>query len=269
MDPRITIHVHGGIADVRLARPDKMNAIDDAMFDALVAAGERLRTESGLRAVVLSGEGRAFCAGLDMGNFAQMAAGTGQTSVEAHRAAGGSGPNRAQKAALGWRAIPVPVIAAVHGVAFGGGLQVMLGADIRLVTGDAKLAVMEMRWGLVPDMSGIIRLRRLVSDDVLSELVYAGRTFSGAEAAKIGVATRLAGDPRAAALALAAEIAAKNPHAVRAAKRLANLAEDGDEAVLITAEAAEQLNLMGSPNQIEAVRANLEKRAPCFADVGE
>lgn len=267
MDQRITISIEAGIADVRLARPEKLNAIDDAMFDALIATGEQLKHERGLRAVVLSGEGRAFCAGLDMGNFDKMASGAGETSVEMQAAAGTSGPNRAQKSAIVWRAVPVPVIAAVHGVAFGGGFQIMLGADIRFVAGDTKLAAMEMRWGLIPDMAGVTRLRRLVRDDILRDLIYTGRIFSGEKAAQIGVATRACPDPRAEALALAAEIAAKSPHAIRAAKRLANLAEDADEAALIAAEAAEQLELIGSLNQVEAVRANLEKREAKFQDV--
>jgi enoyl-CoA hydratase/carnithine racemase len=166
-----------------------------------------------------------------------------------------------------WREIPVPVIAAVHGVAFGGGFQLTLGADIRIVAPDAQLAVLEIKWGLVPDMAGMVLLRGLVRDDVARELTYTGRIFSGTEALAMGLATRVSENPRAAALALAAEIATKSPHAIRGAKRLHNLSADGDQHAILKAESVEQAALIGSPNQIEAVMANLQKRTANFADV--
>jgi enoyl-CoA hydratase/carnithine racemase len=266
MSDRVTVEIAGGVADVRLARPDKMNALDDAMFDALIATGERLKTEPGLRAVVLSGEGRAFCAGLDMGNFAKMASGErgGAGLVESPRTANGA--NRAQQPVMVWRELPVPVIAAVHGVAFGGGFQLALGPDIRIVAPDAKLAILEIKWGLVPDMGGVALLRGLLRDDVARELTYTGRIFDGTEAHEIGLATKLSADPHAEALAMAREIASKNPHGVRAAKRLLNLAADADTHAILRAESAEQEALIGSPNQVEAVMAGLEKRAASFAD---
>src|SRR5208282_3896846 len=151
MEDRIKVQLHNGVADVRLVRADKMNALDDAMFSGLVETGERLKTQAGLRAVVLSGEGRAFCAGLDMGNFSKMASGErrgGAGLVDMPRTPGGA--NRAQQAVMVWREIPVPVIAAVHGVAFGGGFQLALGADMRFVAPDAKLAVLEIKWDWSP-----------------------------------------------------------------------------------------------------------------------
>jgi enoyl-CoA hydratase/carnithine racemase len=171
MDDRIRVDMHGGVADVRLVRTDKMNALDDAMFTALVETGERLKNQKGLRAVVLSGEGRAFCAGLDMGNFGKMASGErrgGAGLVDMPRTEGGS--NRAQQAVMVWRELPVPVIAAVHGVAFGGGFQLALGPDIRIVAPDTRMAVLEIKWGLVPDMAGLVLLRGLVRDDVARPL---------------------------------------------------------------------------------------------------
>lgn len=265
MNDRVAIDIKDGVADVRLVRTDKMNALDDEMFSALIAAGERLKTERGVRAVVLSGEGRAFCAGLDMGNFQKMASGERRGgSVQGERTPRGA--NRAQHAVLVWREIPVPVIAAVHGVAFGGGFQLTLGADIRFVTADAKLSIMEIRWGLVPDMSAFAVLPKLLRDDVARELTYTGRVFSGEEAFRLGLATRLCTDPRAEALALAAEIAGKNPQAIRAAKRLFDTAYVADEAAILLAESTEQAALIGSPNQVEAVMANMEKRAPAFGD---
>ena len=267
MEDRIKVDVKDGVADVRLVRTDKMNALDDAMFEALIRTGEELKTRKDVRAVVLSGEGKAFCAGLDMGNFAKMASGErsgGKGLVDTPRTEGGS--NRAQHAVMVWREIPVPVIAAVHGVAFGGGFQLALGADLRFVAADAKMAVMEIKWGLVPDMAGVVLLRGLVRDDQARELTYSGRIFSGEEALSLGIATRVCVDPRAEALALATEIAGRNPHAIRASKRLFNLAAEADQHTILRAESEEQGALIGSPNQKEAVMSNLEKRAAVYAD---
>ena len=268
MNDRITVTIEGGVADVRLVRVDKMNALDDAMFEALVQTGERLKAEPGLRAVVLSGEGRAFCAGLDMGNFGRMAEGPRAAP------AGGAGfadrthgiANRAQYAVWVWREIPVPVIAAVHGVAFGGGFQLALGADMRFVAPDTRMAVLEIKWGLVPDMAGTMLMRHLAREDVVRELTYTGRIFSGEEALAMGFATRVCADPRAEGLAVAHEIAGKNPHAVRASKRLLNAAAVTDQGSGLIQETVEQIALIGSPNQVEAVMANMQKRAPAFTD---
>jgi len=271
MSDRVIVEIDNGVADVRLVRAEKMNAIDNAMFDALVEAGEGLKDRADVRAVVLSGEGRAFCAGLDMGNFRQMASGErrgGERSLdELARGRTDAGANRAQQACYVWREVPVPVIAAVHGVAFGGGFQLALGADIRIVAPDAQLAVLEIKWGLVPDMSGIVLMRGLVRDDVARELTWTGRVFSGDEAVQMGLATHVSADPRADALALARQIASKNPHAIRAGKRLLNLAQsDAEIEQIFLEETREQVTLIGSKNQVEAVMANMEKREPSFAD---
>jgi enoyl-CoA hydratase/carnithine racemase len=268
-DNRVTVTIEGGVADVRLVRADKMNALDAAMLSALIEAGDRLKSEPGLRAVVISGEGRAFCAGLDMGSFANMAespraALLGGESGFAERVYGIA--NRAQYTAWVWREIPVPVIAAVHGVAFGGGFQLALGADMRFVAPDTRMAVLEIKWGLVPDMGGTMLMRHLAREDVVRELTYTGRIFSGEEALGLGFATRVCADPRAEALATAREIAAKSPHAIRAAKRLLNAAPVTDERSGLIQETVEQLALIGSPNQVEAVLANMQKRAPAFRD---
>lgn len=265
MTDRIKLEIADGVADVRLSRPDKMNALDDAMFSALIETGERLKTEAGVRAVVLSGEGRSFCAGLDTSNFANMASGKRSGGlVDTPRTPGGA--NRAQQAVMVWREVPVPVIAAVHGVAFGGGFQVALGADLRFVAPDARMSVMEIKWGLVPDMAGVVLLRGLMRDDQFRDLTYSGRIFSGEEAYGLGIATRVTADPRGEALAYAADIAGKSPDAIRGAKRLMNLPAGATVAEILLAESVEQTALMGTPNQIEAVMANLEKRAPRFAD---
>ena len=272
MNDRVTVTLEGGVADVRLTRPDKMNALDNAMFESLVAAGERLMGDKAVRAVVLSGEGRAFCAGLDMGNFGRMAEGGGAPAAARSDEGLGArthGPaNRAQYACWVWRELPVPVIAAVHGVAFGGGFQVALGADIRYVAPDTRLSVMEIKWGLVPDMAGTQLMRHLAREDIVRELTYTGRIFSGEEAFQYGFATRLSADPRAEALATAREIAGKSPDAIRAAKRILNDAVLVDPKTGLTQESVEQGRLIGSPNQVEAVKANLEKRTPAFAYPG-
>jgi len=267
MSDRIQVEMKGGVADVRLVRADKMNALDDAMFAALVDTGERLKSDKSVLAVVLSGEGRAFCAGLDMGNFGKMASGERRAAgnvVATSRTAAGA--NRAQQAVYVWRELPVPVIAAVHGVAFGGGFQLTLGPDLRFVAPDTKMSVMEIKWGLVPDMAGLVLLRQLVRDDIARELTFSGRVFTGEEAFKLGLATRVCADPRGEALAFAAEIASRNPDAIRAGKRLFNLAAEADAGTVFKAETDEQVALIGSPNQIEAVMANMQKRAPSFAD---
>lgn len=269
-EDRVRIAIEGGVADVRLVRTDKMNALDNAMFQAIVAAGIRLQSEKGVRAVVISGEGRAFCAGLDMGNFGRMASGerkAGESSAGGNLSDRPHGEsNHAQYVANVWRDVPVPVIAAVHGVAFGGGFQLMLGADMRYIAPDAKLAVLEMKWGLVPDMAGVELMRRLVREDIVRELTYTGRVFLGEEAGRIGFATKVTATPYEDALATAREIAGKSPTAMRAAKRLMNLAQHGSSAEVLLAETKEQVALIGSPNQVEAIMSNMEKRAANYAD---
>ncbi|MGR4871677.1 crotonase/enoyl-CoA hydratase family protein [Variovorax sp. LARHSF232] len=272
--PRIDwIRHENGVVELALARPDKMNALDPAMFDALIDAGERLKSDSGVRAVVIAGRGKAFCAGLDMQSFARMAdkGGPGGSEVLGQGAAGADLlvrthgiANAAQQVAMVWREVPVPVIAAVHGVAFGGGLQVALGADIRLLAPGTKMSVMEIKWGLVPDMGGMVLMRELVRADLVRELTYSGRIVEAEEAVRIGLATRLAQDPLQEALQLAADIAGKSPDAIRAGKRLLNAAASLDAAELLLRESVEQKALIGSANQAEAVRANMEKRAPAF-----
>ena len=266
MNDRVQITLENGVADVRMVRADKMNALDDAMFQALIDAGEQLRADKSVRAVVLSGEGRAFCAGLDMGNFQKMASGDGASDRLVNTKRSDGGANRAQHAVMVWREIPAPVIAAVHGVAFGGGFQLMLGADMRFVAPDTRLSILEIKWGLVPDMSGVVLLRTLLRDDVARELTYSGRVFNGEEAVRLGVATRVCADPHAEALAFAQEIAQKSPDAIKGAKRLFNLAADADQHAILLAESVEQTALLGSPNQIEAVTAGLMKRPAVFKD---
>ena len=277
MADRVSVTVTDGVADVRLTRPDKINALDTAMFAAIVDAGESLKSDRSVRAVVLSGEGRGFCAGLDFSSFQAMA---GQSPVLTADA-GADAPAPAvrsitdvegrithlgQQAAYVWQELEVPVIAAVHGVALGGGAQIALGADLRIVAPDARISILEIRWGLIPDMTGTAMLPLLVGLDVAKELALTGRMVSGEEAVRIGLATRLSDTPLDDALALAREIAGKSPHAIRGVKRLLNASPGRPVADQFADERTTIGSLIGSKNQVEAVTAYFEKRDPVFED---
>lgn len=260
---RITIAMgEDGVAQVRLARADKLNALDPAMFAAITDAGHHLASLRGLRAVVLAGEGRAFCAGLDLATMQGLLA--PDAAPLAERSHGDA--NLFQHVALVWRKLPVPVIAAIHGACLGGGLQIAAGADIRVVAPDARLAVMETRWGIVPDMGHFALWRGHVREDVLRELTYTHREFSGREAAELGFATHVDADPLARASAIAAAIAAISPHAIRTGKGLFNHTQRLGESEILLAESIEQQKLVGSRNQIEAVRAGMAGERPDFTD---
>jgi len=268
MNDRVRLTITDGVADVRLNRADKMNALDPEMFKAIAEAGARLKKDASVRVVVISGEGRAFCAGLDIERFIATTEGRSilpftDLTKRTHGPA-----NFAQHIIRLWRELPVPVIAAVHGVAFGGGFQLALGADLRYVAPGTKLSIVEAKWGLVPDMGGTQLMRHLAREDVVRELTYSARIFSAEEALACGFATRLEADPVVAAMATAREIAGRSPDAIRAIKRLLNDAVTCDAAAGFAMETEEQRKLLGSPNQIEAVRANLENRAPNFIDPG-
>jgi enoyl-CoA hydratase/carnithine racemase len=267
-EQRVTVEITDGVADVRLARPQKRNALDAEMFAALIAAGERLKSEPGIRAVVLSGEGSDFCAGLDFGMFQAMR--DGERLSDLIPLPPGDGPAQAagQRAAYVWAELPVPVIAAITGNALGGGLQIALGADIRIVAPDARMSVLEIRWGLIPDMTGTQLLPELVGRDVAKELTFSGRVVSGTEAVALGLATRVDPDPHRAALELARSVAGRSPDAVRAAKRLLDLAGRVDLGTGFAAEQKEIGALIGSPNQVEAITAEFGQRAPQFTDPG-
>lgn len=266
MNDRVSITIENHVAEVRLTRADKMNALDPAMFQGIIAAGEELAGMKGVRAVVLSGEGRSFCAGLDMASMASGGANASGGGLNKLTDRTHGNANMFQQVAMLWRKLPMPVIAAVHGVCFGGGLQIASGADIRVVAPDARLAVMEMKWGLIPDMGGYALWRGLVRDDVLRELTYTNREFSGAEALGLGFATHVDENTHAKAMAIAQEIANRNPDAMREAKGLFNDFTDLDEDSILMAESERQARVIRTPNQIEAVMAGMQKRAASFAD---
>ena len=262
MSERAQVTIDNAVATVCLSRPDKLNALDADMFDGLIAAGERIMADKSVRAVVLHGEGRAFCAGLDFASFM----GKPDLMQRLLSRSDESLANVAQRVAWIWQEVRVPVIAAVHGVAFGGGLQIALGADIRYVTPDAQLSVLEIKWGLIPDMSITQTITRLIPLDVAKELTFTGRIVSGTEAVELGLATQMSDDPLADALATAKLIATKSPHAIRAGKTLLNDSVTMSRADALKLETALQVSLLGSPNQMEAVQANMMKRDANFKD---
>lgn len=259
---RVELTLENGVAHVQLARADKMNALDPDMFTAILEAGMHLFEEPAARCVVLSGAGRSFCAGLDLTSMSQT---DRHREVPLTERTHGNA-NAPQQAAMVWRKLPIPVIAAIHGVCFGGGLQIASGADIKIVAPDARLAVMEVKWGLVPDMGGYVLWRGNVRDDVLRELTYTHREFSGEEAVLYGFATHADANPLARAMALAQDIASKSPHAVRACKAISNRWCDATVDQLLMAESFEQQRLMGTKNQQEAVFAGIEKRKGVFTN---
>ena len=264
MTDLVTVDVTDGVADVRLNRPDKYNALSPEMFQAIIDAGERLSEAREVRAVVLSGNGRGFCAGLDMASMQGLASTDANPGTLLKRDE--RPENHAQRPAYIWKRLPVPTIAAVHGVAYGGGLQIALGTDIRIAAPDAKLSVLEIKWGLIPDMSISQTLRDVVPLDVAKELTFTGRVLNGEDARELGLVTRVADEPHAAAMGLAREIAGKSPDAIRAAKRLYETSWHADAREGLELEASLQTGLIGSPNQVEAVKANFGKRNPKFAD---
>jgi len=259
MNDRVLVEITDHVAVVTLNRADKMNALDPAMFEGINTAIDDLAKLDDVRVIVLRGEGRAFCAGLDLSNFTNSGSGPSDLSVRTHGLA-----NAFQQVAWGWRALPVPVIAAVHGISFGGGFQIMSGADIRFIHPDTRCSIMEMRWGLIPDMGGFPLWRGNVRDDVLRQLIYTNEEFSGAQAQEMGFATHVSDDPLADAMALARVIAEKNPEAVRGSKTVCNAMNDATDAELLMLESTEQDKVIGKPNQIEAVMAQMEGRAARF-----
>ncbi len=263
MPSLVTSSIADGVADIRLNRPEKYNALSPDMFDAIVAVGGSILHNRSVRAVVLSGEGKGFCAGLDFETFAQVKS-SGKKVLE--EKTDGTYPNPFQNAAYIWKKLPVPVIAAIHGSAFGGGLQIALGADIRLASPDARLSIMEVKWGLIPDMAASQTLRDLVSIDVAKELILTGRIVGAEEAQQLGLVTHVCDSPLAEALKMASEIAQKSPHAIIAGKRLLETTWHGNPVDGLKLEEELQKSLLGSPNQVEAMKANFEKRAPKFED---
>jgi enoyl-CoA hydratase/carnithine racemase len=270
----VTLDIQDHIADVRLNRPEKYNALSPEMFAAISDAGEALIGNREVRAVVLSGNGRGFCAGLDMSSFQQMDRSAddsdGQGKMEGENtdtrllARDDRPENFAQRPGYIWKRVPVPVIGALHGVVYGGGAQIALGTDIRIAAPDFKMSIMEIKWGLIPDMSITQTLRDLVPLDVAKELTFTGRILDGEAAKALGLVTHVSENPLQHAMELAGEIASKSPDAIRFGKQLFESSWHADAETGLRLEAKLQAKLIGGTNQVEAIRANFEKRAPKF-----
>lgn len=256
----VTHTVEGGIARVRLERPDKLNALTLQTLEELVATARVLRRDRTLRAVILSGEGASFCAGLDFGSVLRQPAGVVQAFVPRPW----RGTNTFQEACWAWRRLPVPVIAAVHGHCYGGGLQIALAADFRVATPDSEWSVLEGRWGIIPDMSGARSLAELVGIDTAKRLTMTARMFSGKEAKDLGLVTELAADPVPAAEELARELALRSPDQLAAAKRLFNETWTASPRRTFARERVEQVRLLFNANTKAAREAALAKVAPQF-----
>lgn len=260
---RVSVTYENHIAFVRLTREDKMNAVDQEMIDGIIAAGQEVAA-SDARAVIVSGEGKAFCAGIDITGLSGM---MGKDPADAlmPRSHGDGTTNQWQEVAMIWHRMEMPVIAAIHGVCFGAGIQLALGADIRIAAPGTRFAVMEMKWGIVPDMGGMVLLPKLVRSDVLRRMTYTAEQVEATQALEWGLITEISDDPQAAALALATTIAGKSPSAIRAAKRLISIAESQDDAAILEAESRLQSELIGKPHQMEVIAAEMGKRPAKFA----
>ncbi|MGB5332966.1 MAG: crotonase/enoyl-CoA hydratase family protein [Woeseiaceae bacterium] len=263
MSDRVSISMEGHVAEVMLNRPEKYNALDMRMFEALGEAADSLAKNRKLRAVVLHGAGDNFCAGIDVETFTDPKV---RIDEKLMAPVASSKANLFQRTAYAWRELPVPVICAVHGITFGGGLQIALGADLRYSANDTRFSIMETKWGLIPDMAITTTLRGVMPPDRIKELAWSARVFDAAEALQLGIVTSIHEDPLAAARAFAQDCASRSPEAIRSIKQLVNEAWHLAEAESLALEAKLQFAIMGSPNQVEAVHANLEKRAPIFSD---
>jgi len=257
---RVLVDIRDGIATVSLNRADKHNALDLPMFDAIVAAAASLRKRKDLRVVILHGVGPSFCSGLDVGSVLKKPL----KMARSFATYGIKHSNVFQQVGLCWRELPVPVIAAIHGSCYGGGLQIALGADFRIAAADAKLSVMEIKWGLVPDMSGTVTLRDLMPLDVAKMLAMTGRIVSGVEAKALHLVTDVAADPQLAAMELARQLLEKSPDALAGTKQLFDANWNASESRALALERKIQLRMLAGGNHREAVKANVEKRAPAF-----
>ncbi|WP_068306267.1 crotonase/enoyl-CoA hydratase family protein [Pararhodobacter sp. CCB-MM2] len=262
-EDRVTISIEDGVAEVTLNRPEKLNAFDAKMFAAVGEAGDRLMDEKGLRAVVLTGAGRGFCAGIDTAMLMEFAKDLDALKREIVTPPPGRAANRFQHPCTVWADLPVPVIAALQGVTYGAGMQLALGADLRIAGPDTQLSIMEMKWGLIPDMGLTKLLPGLMRADQALELILSARVLQAPEAQALGLVTRVTEHPLQAAREAARAIAARSPEAARGAKALVRAAWPGGDDQLAL-EARLQAAIIGSPNQMEAVMAGMQKRAPRF-----
>mmetsp|Transcript_3283 Transcript_3283/g.3660 ORF Transcript_3283/g.3660 Transcript_3283/m.3660 type:complete len:354 (-) Transcript_3283:502-1563(-) len=289
-DNIVTItEVSKGIKHVQLNRPEKLNSLDMRMFESIASAASELRDDTSVRAVILSGAGKAFCTGLDVKSIVSPLKGNPKSNIDRllKRPSGYGHPppdndsitsdvntsskassippslgNLAQDVAYLWRDIPAPVIAVLHGMCFGGGMQIALGADLRFAEPNCKLSIMEAKWGLIPDMSASITLRELVRIDIAKELTMTGRVITAEEGARLGLITRCTEDPMAEAVKVAKEIVSRSPDAVAESKRLFQQSWVATQKDCLELESKIQSGLIGSWNQAAASGKNFSLNIP-------
>jgi enoyl-CoA hydratase/carnithine racemase len=254
---RVLLSVKDKIAYVSLNRPEKHNGLDMQMFKDLIATAKTIRKDTSIRAVILHGNGPSFCSGLDFSAMSKT-----PTMIPKFFIKWPWGKdNTFQRVAHIWRDLPIPVIAAIHGNCFGGGMQIILGCDYRIATPDSTMSILEMKWGLIPDMSGMVTLSRLTRVDIAQELTMTGRFFSGTQGAEYGLISKISDDPMVDAQALAHDIAQKSPDAVAATKYLFKKTWKKDTRGALLWERITQLRLLGRKNQRIAMKNGLSKGA--------
>ncbi len=256
---RVLLNVKDSIAHVTLNRPEKHNGLDMQMFQELIATAKTIRKDKSIRAVIMSGNGASFCSGLDFAAVSKTPTMIPKFFVKLPWGR----DNTFQRVAHIWRDLPIPVIAAIHGNCFGGGMQIILACDYRIATPDSKMSILEMKWGLIPDMSGMVTLSRLTRVDIAQELTMTGRFFSGVEGAEYGLISKVSDDPMADAQALAQDMAKQSPDAIAATKYLFKKTWKKDTRGALLWERITQLRLLGRKNQRIAMKNGLSKgKAP-------
>ncbi len=260
MTATVDLVIEQGIATVTLNRPDKMNGLDLEMIDQLCATGKALRSDKSVRVVILRGAGPCFSAGLDFAKVMKQPSGI----MRAFLRPIWKDRNAFQQCCWVWRELPVPVIAAIHGHCYGGGLQIALAADFRYASEDARLSVMEIRYGLIPDLTGTRTLSELVRMDVAKELSMTGRILPAAEAQELGLITRLVEDPYTEALATATQLTEKSPDALAGIKKVFHENWTADESAALGNERSIQARLLMGQNQRRALKAGMRKERPKF-----
>lgn len=256
---KVLCDVKDGVAHVRLNRPDVLNGIDLDLIDELIAIAERLKNNTAVRAVILSGEGKSFCAGLDFASAFKE-----KKRVARYFLALAKRDNRFQRFSTIWRDLPVPVVAVVHGHCFGGGVQLVAGADFRFTTPDAQWSILEAKWGLVPDMGGTVPFLDVMPLDIVQRLAMTGEVVSGERAVELGLATGVSDDPMADAMELVDQIIERSPDSVAATKRLFIRNSRGSLWSALRLERRLQSKMFKSPNTKIAREAGMKKEKPTF-----
>ncbi|WP_445946472.1 crotonase/enoyl-CoA hydratase family protein [Shewanella sp.] len=255
----VTLEKNQGIAYVTLSRPDKYNALNFDMFKAIDKVIKQLQQDKQLRLVILSGAGGNFSSGLDVKSLNKDP--SKALNLLFKWLPGNA--NLAQRVSLGWQRLPVPVIAVIEGICYGGGMQIVLGADIRIASDNAKLSIMEAKWGLVPDMAGLAGLRQLIGKDQALKLTYTAEVIDAEKAFAIGLVTEVSLEPMARAKALAEQIMQTSPDACAAIKLSINRSWTGSLRSLLSRESVSQVRLLLGKNRlIAALRQTKDPQKP-------